>query len=150
MGHVLTENLNGLVVDARLAQAGGTAERQAAQDMVRPGKRRRRGPLTVGGDKAFDTHGFVAAPRALGVTPHVAQNNQHRSSAIDARTTRHKGCQLSQWKRKQIKKVLGWRKTVRAPRKTRHRGVPRVGRMFVFCPAVFDMLRIRNIEAAVA
>jgi transposase len=149
-GHVLMENRNGLVVEARLTQASGTAERQAAQDMVRAAKRRRRGRFTVGADKAFDTHDFVATLRALGVTPHVAQNDQSRSSAIDGRTTRHHGYQLSQWKRKLIEKVFGWMKTVGALRKTRHRGVPRVGWMFVFCLAVFDLLRIRNLEAAVA
>ena len=108
------ENRNGLVVDARLTQASGTAEREAAQEMVRAAKRRHRGRLTVGGDKGFDTQGFVAVLREMGVTPHVAQNDRSRSSAIDGRTTRHKGYQLSQWKRKLIEKVFGWMKTVGA------------------------------------
>jgi transposase len=148
LGHVLMENRNGLVVDARLTQATGTAERDAAEEMVRAAKRRHRGKLTVGGDKGFDTQGFVAALRAMGVTPHVAQNERHRRSAIDGRTTRHKGYELSQWKRKLIEKVFGWMKTVGVLRKTRHRGAPRVGWMFIFCLAAFDLLRIRNLEAA--
>jgi len=156
LGHVLmepaprplAENRNGLVVDARLTQATGTAERDAAEEMVRAAKRRHGGRLTVAGDKGFDTQGFVAALRAMEVTPHVAQNESHRRSAIDGRTTRHKGYELSQWKRKLIEKVFGWMKTVGALRKTRHRGVPRVGWMFIFCLAAFDLLRIRNLEAA--
>jgi len=148
LGHVLMENRNGLVVDGRLTQATGTAERDAAEEMVRAAKRRHRGRLTVGGDKGFDTQGFVAALREMGVTPHVAQNDSRRRSAIDGRTTRHKGYELSQWKRKLIEQVFGWMKTVAALRKTRHRGAPRVGWMFIFCLAAFDLLRIRNLEAA--
>jgi len=150
LGHILMENRNGLVVDGRLTQATGTAERDAAEEMVRAAKRRHRGRLTVGGDKGFDTQGFVAALREMGVTPHVAQNESHRRSAIDGRTTRHKGYQLSQWKRKLIEQVFGWMKTVAALRKTRHRGAPRVGWMFIFCLAAFDLLRIRNLEVAMA
>jgi len=157
MGHVLMENRNGLVVDARLTQASGTAEREAAQEMVKAAKQGHRGRLTVGGDKAFDTESFVATLRELGVTPHVAQpvlavrpgNDRYRPSAIDRRTTRHPGYQISQWKRKLIEKVFGWTKTVGALRKTRHRGAPRVGWMFIFCLAAFDLVLIRNLEAAV-
>ena len=150
MGHVLMENRNGLVVDARLTQATGTAEREAAQAMVRAAKRRHRGRLTVGGDKGFDTQGFVAGVREMGVTAHVAQNKSNRRSAIDGRTTRHKGYEVSQWKRKLIEQVFGWMKTVGALRKTRHRGAPRVGWVFIFSLAAFDLLRIRNLEAQVA
>jgi len=148
MGHILMENRNGLVVDARLTHASGTAERQAVHEMVRAAKRRHRGRVTVGGDKGFDTHDFVAVLRELGVTPHVAQNESHRRSAIDGRTTRHQGYQLSEWKRKLIEQVFGWIKTVGALRKTRHRGAPRVGWVFLFCLAAFDLLRIRNREAS--
>ena len=71
-GHVLMENRNGLVVNALLTCASGTAEREAALAMLaqRPQKKR----VTVGGDKAYDTRDFVADLRACQVTPHVAQN----------------------------------------------------------------------------
>ena len=150
LGHVLMDNRHGLVVDARLTQASGTAERQAAEEMVRAAQRRRRKRVTVGGDKAFDTHSFVASLRELGVTPHVAQNTLGRSSAIDRRTTRHAGYAISQQKRKLVEQVFGWMKTVGALRKTRHRGQPRVGWVFLFCLAAFDLVRIRNLEAAIA
>jgi len=150
MGHVLMENPNGLVVDARLTQASGTAEREAAHAMVRAAKRRHRGRLTVGGDKGFDTQGFVALLRGMGVTAHVAQNKSNRRSAIDGRTTRHKRYEVSQWKRKLIEQVFGWMKTVGALRKTRHRGAPRVGWVFIFSLAAFDLLRISNLESSMA
>ena len=109
MGHVMTENRHGLIVDARLTKANGTAERDTALDMIddnaRPGS-------TVGGDKGYDTANFVAGCRERGCTPHVAQNNTKRRSAIDARTTRHPGYAVSQQKRKQIEEPFGWIKTV--------------------------------------
>ena len=124
MGHLMMENRNALIVDARLTEANGTAERATALDMIddnaRPGS-------TVGGDKNYDTADFVAGCRERGCTPHVAQNNTNRRSAIDARTTRHPGHRLSMIKRKQIEEAFGWIKTVGGLRKTRHCG--RDGRM---------------------
>jgi transposase len=99
MGHLMTENRNGLIVDARLTEANGTAERTTALDMIednaRPGS-------TVGGDKNYDTADFVAGCRERGCTPHVSQNNTNRRSAIDARTTRHPGYRVSTVKRNRI------------------------------------------------
>jgi len=86
MGHALMENRNGLVVDQRLTRATGKAEREVAIAMLaaQPGATRK----TVGADKGYDTADFVADCRAIGVTPHVAQNTKNRASAIDERTTR--------------------------------------------------------------
>ena len=99
MGHALAENRHGLIVEASLTRATGTAEREAAKDLIHahaPGSMRR---LTLGADKAYDTASFVADCRAMCVTPHVAQNTAGRSSAVDARTTRHEGYGASQRKR---------------------------------------------------
>ena len=100
MGHALMENRHGLLVDGRVGEANGTAEREVAGTMLAgvPG----RPPLTVGGDKNFDTAGFVTAMRKLRVTPHVAQNTTNRRSAIGGRTTRHPGYAVSQRIRKRI------------------------------------------------
>jgi len=100
---------------------------------------------TLGADKGYDVAGFVAALRALGVTPHVAQHTTHRRSAIDGRTTRHAGYTVSQRKRKLVEEIFGWAKTVALFRKTRHRGVRRVGWMFTFGLAVYNLVRIRNL-----
>jgi len=142
-GHVLMENRNGLVVNATLTLASGTAEREAALMMLgqRPQKKR----VTVAGDKAYDTKDFVADLRAGQVTPHVAQSNKNRRSAIDARTTRHPGYQVSQRKRKRVEEIFGWLKTVGLLRKTRHRGLKLVGWIFKFATAAYNLVRIRNL-----
>ena len=146
LGHVVMENRNGLAVNARITEASGTAERQAAADMLGelPGKKR----ITLGADKAYDTKDFVKQVRGMGVTPHVAQNNKNRSSAIDNRTTRHVGYPVSQRKRKRVEEIFGWMKTVGMLRKTRHRGVDRVGWMFTFGVAVYNIVRMRNMMEA--
>ena len=147
-GNLLVENRNGLIVGAEVFQANGTAERDAALVMMeRLGGTQ---PLTVGGDKGFDTFGFVEECRHLGVTPHVAQNLKRRGgSAIDGRTTRHAGYALSQKKRKRIEECFGWLKTIALMRKVRHRGVNRVHWIFTFACAAYNLVRIRNLAAAV-
>jgi transposase len=145
LGHVLTENRNGLVVDVRLTQASGTAEREAALAMLaNKGSKR----VTLGGDRGYDTRSFVAALRERNVTPHVAQNDTNRRSAVDERTTRHEGYQVSQRKRKRVEEVFGWMKTVALQRKTRFRGLERVGWMFTLAAAAYNLVRMRNLASA--
>ena len=94
---------------------------------------------------------MVASLRAIGVTPHVAQNeHKHRSSAIDARTTRHQGYAVSQRKRKRVEEIFGWIKTVAGLRKTKHRGRKRVDWMFTFAAAAYNLVRLRNLTPATA
>jgi len=145
LGHALADNRHGLVVGATTTLATGTAEREAAEAMLRRARRRKR--ATVGGDKGYDTGEFVAAMRRRRVTPHVAQNTSNRRSAIDARTTRHAGYGISQRKRKVIEQPFGWMKTVGLLRKLRHRGHRKVGWMFTFTAAVYDMVRMRTLLA---
>jgi transposase len=143
-GNVLIENRHGLVVDTELFQANGTAERDAALVMAerREGTKR----ITLAADKGYDTKDFVAEARRMNVTPHVAQNESRRGgSALDGRTTRHEGYQISQRNRKRIEEVFGWLKTVGALRKTRHRGVFKVGWVFTFAAAAYNLVRLRNL-----
>jgi len=143
LGHVLTENRHGLVVDARLTQADGYAEREAALAMLGDLPEGRR--ITLGADRGYDSQDFVQGCRALDVTPHVAQNTSNRSSRIDARTTRHAGYVQSQKRRKRVEEVFGWMKTVGLMRKTRHRGRPKVGWVFTFTAAAYNLVRMRNL-----
>jgi transposase len=144
MGHVLMENRNGLAVQTELTQATGTAEREAAVAMV--AAQAPDGGVTLGGDKNYDTQGCVAALRVVGVTPHVAQNTTRRGgSAIDGRTTRHPGYDLSQRVRKRVEEIFGWLKTVGGMRKTRFRGTARVGWMFTWALAAYNLVRMRNL-----
>src|SRR5579862_6439615 len=147
-GNVLIENRNGLVVDTELVLCSGTAERDAALEMAGriDGDQR----VTVGADRGYDTRGFVREMRYRKVTPHVSQNTSRPGgSAIDGRTTRHLGYQVSQRKRKRIEEVFGWLKTVGMLRKTRHRGVFKVGWVFTFAAAAYNLVRMRNLLPAV-
>src|SRR6202008_2768914 len=107
MGHALMENRNGLVVDACLTPADGHAERVAALHMIEP-RADRPQPIALGADKAYDAEDFVNELRAMNARPHVAQNTNGRSSAIDGRTTRHPGYALSRRIRKRIEEAFGW------------------------------------------
>jgi transposase len=143
-GNVLMENRNGLVVDTELLQCNGTAERDAAMLMAEriDGDYR----VTLGADKAYDTKEFVKEMRGINVTAQVAQNDGRRGgSALDERTTRHAGYQISQQKRKRIEEVFGWLKTVASLRKTRHRGVQKVGWVFTFAATAYNLVRMRNL-----
>jgi len=149
LGHVLMENRHGLVVETRLTAATGTAEREAALEMIGAKRQRKRGRLTLGGDKNYDTHEQVATLRALKVTPHVAQNTgRPGGSAIDQRTTRHAGYAASQTKRQRVEEIFGWFKTVALMRKTRFRGLERVGWMFTWAAAAYNLVRMRNLLGA--
>ena len=145
-GHVLTENRHGLVVAARLTPVSGYAEREAALEMVQA--RRGRGRITLGADRGYDVGGFVEALRELAVTPHVAQSTRNRRSAIDGRTTRHAGYRESQRRRKRVEEVFGWMKTIGGMHKTRHRGVDRVGWVFAFTAAAYNLIRMRTLLEA--
>lgn len=146
LGHALMENRNGLVFAATVTLATGTAERTAAIKLISGvGSVNQR--LTLGGDKGYDTQEFVADLRDINVTPHVAQNDTNRKSAIDGRTTRHEGYDVSRRKRMRVEEIFGWLKTVGLFRKTRHRGIPRVDWMFTFSTAAYNLLRMRNLLA---
>jgi len=147
IGHAMTENRHGLVVQTEMTQATGKAEREAAKLMIEahdPGSERR---ITVGADKGYDTADFVADLRAMCVTPHVAQNNKGRASAIDARTTRHPGYAISQKKRKLVEEPFGWGKTIGGLARPMRRGTPRMGFVFTFTMAAYDLIRLPRIFA---
>lgn len=142
MGHVLMENRNGLVVDTSLTLASGTAERDAAADMIYniPGSR----PITLGADKNYDTKHFIKTLREFNVTPHVARKKR---SAIDGRTTRHEGYETSQRVRKRVEEIFGWMKTIAPLRKAKHVGKQKVAWDFTFAAAAFNLIRMRNIAS---
>jgi transposase len=143
-GNVMIENRNGLVVDTELLQCNGTVERDAAMLMVERVEGTER--ITVAADKAYDTKDFVSEMRGMNATPHVSQNiKRPGGSAIDGRTTRHEGYQVSQRKRKRIEEVFGWIKTVGTLRKTRHRGLETVRWVFTFTATAYNLVRMRNL-----
>jgi transposase len=144
LGHVLMENRNGLLIRTMVTQADGTAERDAALLMVSkiPGTQ----PVTLGGDKNYDTRDFVGTLREIRVTPHVAQNTTNRSSAIDGRTTRHAGYEISQQKRKRVEQSFGWMKMIGLLRKVKLRGLRKVSWWFTFVGAAYNLIRLRRLR----
>jgi transposase len=149
MGHALMENRNGLIVDAVTTRASGHAERLAAITLIEPRADRPR-PVTLGADKAYDAADFVMELREHTVTPHVAQNQNGRCSAIDGRTIRHPGYEVSQRIRKRIEEAFGWAKTVAGLRKMRHRGLPKVGWQFTLAMAAYNLVRLPKLLAEAA
>jgi transposase len=143
LGHVLMENRNGLAVDVEVTLATGTAEREAALAMARrlEGRKRR----TLGADKGYDAHAFAEGLRDLNITPHIAQRKGGKS--VDGRTTRHEGYEVSQRKRKRVEEIFGWAKTVGLIRKAKMRGKERIDWLFTMCIAVFNLVRMRSLEA---
>lgn len=143
-GNLQVENRHGLIVNAEVLEANGRAERDAALTMLEqvPGD----GRITVAGDKGFDTAEFVAQCRHMNVTPHVAQNTARPGgSAIDSRTTRHASYAISQKKRKRIEECFGWLKDIALLRKLKHRGLLKVGWIFTFASAAYNLVRLRNL-----
>ena len=143
IGHALTENRHGLIVEADATRASSRAEREAALAMIErhdPGSERQ---LTLGADKGYDTRGFVAACRELRVTPHVAAKVKH--SAIDGRTTRHAAYTKSQRKRKLIEEAFGWAKTIAGVAKVKVRGLARVRHCFTLAMTAYNLIRMPKL-----
>ena len=151
LGHVLIENRNGLIVDALLTTADGTAEADAALLMAAEKKKKRpHGRMTLGADKAYDQGELVRTLREYGVTAHVTQNNKHRRSAIDRRTTRHDSYSMSQARRPLIEKVFGWLKPIAGLRKVKLRGLEKVGWLFQYAAAAYNLWRIPKLQQKTA
>ena len=149
--NVLMENRHGLCVDVSVARATGHAERQEALRMVRRQRANGFTPKTLGGDKAYDTADYVAALRAEGITPHVAQNiTDRRGSNLDRRTTRHPGYGVSQWVRKRVEEIFGWGKTIGGWRKSRYRGLERNGLWAYLVAATYNLVRMAKLLPAPA
>ena len=145
LGHVLTDNRHGLVVNVRASTSEGTAEREVAAQMLaevaQPGK-----SVTVGADKGYDTKAFVQACREHGITPHVAQNlRRNGGSAIDGRTTRHPGYAVSQRKRKRIEQCFGWGKAIGPIRQVMVKGLDKVDQLLTLTMAAYNLTRLRTL-----
>jgi transposase len=140
LGHALIENKNSIVVGGCATRATGTAEREAATELISkiPGSHR----ITLGADKGYDTRSFVKELRELNVTPHVAQK---KHSAIDSRTTRHESYAKSIHARKRVEKVFGWVKQTGLIGKVKQRGVERVDQLMLFAFTAYNLVRLRNL-----
>ena len=149
LGHALTENRHGFAVAATLTHATGTAEREAALAMMdqtadpdRADTERR----TLGADKNYDTAEFVADCRARNITPHVARNTRRPGgSAIDGRTSRHAGYEISQTKRQMAERIHAWPKTWSTMRRAMVRGLDRMKAQYQIALTGGNLLRLVNL-----
>jgi transposase len=148
MGHILMENRNGLAVGADATLAGYFAEHESALAMV--DKFRTKKKKTLGADKHYDNDDFCSELRKRNITPHIAMKIHARKfkSAIDGRTTRHPGYEVSQWKRKRVEEIFGWLKAFSILRRPHFRGLDNIDYLFKFSVAVYNILRIRNLLEA--
>lgn len=154
MGHALMENRNGLAVLGGVSQATGTAERETALAMIdRRGCSKR---VTLGADKAYDVTQFVYDLRDRSVTPHIAidghlsKTGKPRKTAVDGRTTRHAGYEISQRCRKRIEEVFGWIKSSAGLAKVKLRGRDRVDAAFVLALVAYNLIRLPKLLEAPA
>ncbi|MFH1807686.1 MAG: IS5 family transposase [Pseudomonadota bacterium] len=146
--HALMENRNGLLVDLRVCEASGTAEREAAIAMLDDNNIPGAGRATLGADKGYDTHNLVDELRSRHITPHIARNDKRKGgSALDGRTTRHVGYAISQRMRKRVEEIFGWAKTTGGLRKTRFRGVARTGLYAFIVGAAYNLVRMIKLLA---
>ncbi len=153
LGHALMENRNGLAVGGLVTQASGLAEREAALALLDQRDRTRR--ITLGADKAYDVKAFVGDLRARSVTPHIAIDGhvrataagtgQPRSTAIDARTTRHAGYGISQRCRKRIEEIFGWVKTSAGLAGVKLRGCANVNATFSMALSAYNLIRLPKL-----
>ena len=141
MGHVVTENRNGFIVEATVTEAGTSQEWDAAVELLSQQSKSKR--QTVGADKGYDVSRFVDPCRALGITPHVASRN--KGSQIDGRTTSWPSYEISQRKRKRVEEPFGWMKTFGLLRKLRHRGEPKVDWLFRFTASAYNITRLQGL-----
>jgi transposase len=148
-GHTLMENRSGLIVKTEVTMASGTGEREAAKTMVKQLPRTTR-RITLGGDKGYDTKDFVEDLRSLKITPHVAQNDTNRKSAIDGRTTKHPNYSISQKIRKRIEEGFGWMKTIGRMRKTMYRGIEKIAWQLDLHAAAYNLVRMKNLGRGVS
>lgn len=147
LGHLLSDMRQGLVAAACVTPASTRAERDAAAAMIENLTARKR-RVRVVADKAYDEAEFVERLRSLAATPQLTQYTGQRRSAIDRRTTRHSSYTINQRGRKQIEKIFGWLKQIGGQRRTRFRGTQRVGWMFTFSAAAYNLLRMTNLSLA--
>ena len=148
MGHTLTDNRHGLVINARVTQADGYAEREAAKAIINDARQAHEDPefsITLGADKGYDAKEFIETLQAMNVLPHVAQNTSGRRSAVPDEIAASVGYQISQTKRKLIEQGFGWAKTVGRMRQVMVRGLEKVDQMFVLTMSAYNLTRLRTL-----
>lgn len=147
IGHTLSGNRHGLIANARVTQADGHAEREAAKAMIADAVQAAAedAQVTLGADKGYDAAGFVEALQELKVIPHVAQNTSNRRSAVPDEVAASEGCAISQNKRKLIEQGFGWAKFIGPIRQVMVRGLAKVDQVFMLAMTGYNLVRMRTL-----
>lgn len=146
--HVLMENRNGLCVQFRTKAATGTAEPEAALELLERHSDIHDRARTLGADKGYHQKGFIAALRKAGVAPHVAEIKNRRTPGLDGRTTRQPGYSISQRLRKRVEEIFGWGKTIGGLRKARFVGILHNNAFGLMVMSAFNLMRLARLVPA--
>lgn len=150
LGHVITENRNGLVVAACVTQSSTKAERAAGLEMLDGVPRALGKKATLGADKGYQEERFIAGLRARGIVPHVAEYavlSKHWPNWLRPEEREDPGFGESQRKRKLVEQVFGWIKEVAGLRRTKFRGRRRVEWMFHLAVSALNLRRMQRLLA---
>ena len=161
MGHVLSENRNGLIVTVTATEASGTAERAATLAMLddlkaTQGKR----PKTLGADKGYDDGEFFRTIETREIEPHIplvsepadpeTVTDRKRIPGIQARRRMkdrmsEDGYRLSQRCRKKVEECFGWLKSVAGFDRCRTVGRWKLQQLLEVGAAAFNLVRLRKL-----
>lgn len=160
LGHALGENRHGLIIGVTVTEANGTAEREAAVDLI-DGFRDVAGwdPVTVGLDKGYDSGDLFLALETRGVEPHAALSKPPKPQAAarekerDKVAARHRaaarqagdGYRLSQRCRKKLEEGFGWLKQVAGLARSRVVGRWKLQQLLEVGAAAYNLVRMRSL-----
>ena len=165
LGHILSENRNGLIVEVAVSEANGTAEREAAVEMIDAFQEKHgHGPKTVGADAGYDSGEFLLELEKRDVTPHVAMRDQapadpetarkDRKAKIEARLrmqdrTTTDEYDVSQRVRKRVEECFGWTKTIAGMFRSRWVGRWKLLQYFELSASAYNLLRLTKLQPSV-
>ena len=164
MGHVLSENRNGLIIEITATEANGTAERTAALEMIDELQATHDvKPKTVGADKGYDSGEFLIDVETREIEPHVplvkapadpeSVVDKKRRAGVDARHRMKarmlcEGYRLSQKCRKKVEECFGWLKTIAGLDRCRTVGRWKLQQALELGAAAFNLVRLRKLRPA--
>jgi len=143
--HALMENRHGLCVQVNVSAATATETKESCELLARQIDVSEVAPASVGGDKGFHNKEFVSFCRGQDIRPHVAEVKNRQVKGLDGRTTRTSGYQTSQQIRKRIEEIFGWCKEIGGLRRTKHRGLERVGLNATLVVAAYNLVRMAKL-----
>lgn len=163
LGHLLSENRHGLIVEIAVTEANGTAEREAALEMLdRYRAKHGRSPKTVGADAGYAAGEFLLALEQRRIEPHIALTSKQPADLAAARGDRKEkiaarqrmkerqqsvGYPLSQRLRKRIEECFGWLKSIAGLGRSRWRKRWKIRQSFELTAAAYNLVRMLKLPS---